>query len=241
VCRLHPLDGAVAASPVHDDDLVDRGDGCQATHDPRWLTEAAALQDVLAKRFADSKGGFYLTAEDDEALLAREKPGHDGAEPSGNSIAAMNLLRLAEFRSDEGARALAEKLLRAFAPQLEDGYSMPAMLSALDYALDRPLEVVIVTPTRSAAAALEEAQRRSFVPNRIFVLATEGDDLAAQSRLVPLLEGKRARNGNATAYVCRGKACDLPTSDPKTFVVQLARVEPLLPAPSPQGGPGGDR
>ena len=78
------------------------------------------------------------------------------------------------------------------------------------------------------------AQRRIFVPNRVFVLATEGDDLAAQSRLVPLLEGKRARSGNATAYVCRGRTCDLPTSDPKIFAAQLARVEPLLLAPSPQ-------
>src|SRR3990172_2288680 len=210
----------------------------EATHDPRWLTEARALQDVLEKRFADPRGGFHLTADDDEVLLAREKPGYDGAEPSGNSVAARNLLRLAEFRSDERTRHRAEKLLRAFAPQMQDGYSVPAMLSALDYALDKPLEVVIVTPAPGAAAALEEAQRRVFVPNRIFVLAGEWADLAAQSRLVPLFEGKRARSGNATAYVCRGKTCDLPTSDPKVFAAQLDRIEPLLPASdAPTKGP----
>jgi uncharacterized protein YyaL (SSP411 family) len=215
----------------------------EATHDPRWLAEASSLQRVLDEHFAHPGGGFYLTADDDEALFARDRPAYDGAEPSGNSVAAMNLLRLAEFRSDERVRRLAEKVLAAFAPQLRSGDSMPAMLSALDYALDQPLEVVVVAPAAGAAAALEEAQRRVFVPNRIYVLATEGDDLAAQSRAVPLLEGKRARGGKATAYVCRGKTCDLPTSDPQVFAAQLARFEPLLPAPpaEPRGKekPGG--
>jgi uncharacterized protein len=206
----------------------------EANHDPRWLTEAASLQEVLERHFANPSGGFFLTADDDEALLAREKPAYDGAEPSGNSVAAMNLLRLAEFRSDDGARKLGERVIAAFARQLQDGDAMPAMLSALDFALDKPLEVVVVTPASGAAAALEEAQRRVFVPNRIYVLATEGDDLVAQSRLVPLLDGKHARSGKAMAYVCRGKTCDLPTSDPKVFATQLARIEPLLPASVPR-------
>ncbi len=232
---LRSWKGGVAGKPGTLDDhaFVAQGllDLYEANHDPRWLTEAAALEDALGKHFADASGGFFLTADDDEALLAREKPAYDGAEPSGNSIAAMNLLRLAEFRSDDGARHLGESVLGAFAPQLRDGDSLPAMLSALDFALDKPLEVVVVTPAPGAAAALQEAQRRIFVPNRIYVLATEGEDHAAQSRLVPLLEGKRARGGKATAYVCRGRTCDLPTSDPRVFAAQLDRVEPLLPGP----------
>ncbi len=225
--------GGVPGRPASLDDYAFVGQGLldlyEATHDARWLAEAAALQDVLERHFADPEGGFFLTADDDEALLAREKAGYDGAEPSGNSIAVMNLLRLAEFRSDTRARQLAERALGAFASQLQDGSSMPAMLSALDYALDQPLEVIIISPAAGGAAALEEAQRRIFVPNRIYVLATDGVDLAAQSRLVPQLEGKTARGGKATAYVCRGKTCDLPTSDPKVFAARLARTEPLLP------------
>ncbi len=185
-----------------------------------------ALEDVLEKHFADPGGGFFLTADDDEMLLAREKPGYDGAEPCGNSVAAMDLLRLAEFRSDDRARRLAEKALIAFAPQIGDGDSMPAMLSALDYALDKPLEIVVVAPSPGAASALEEAQRRIFVPNRIYVVATEGEDLATQMRRVPLLEGKRALGGKATAYVGRGRVCELPTSDPRVFAAQLVRSEP---------------
>jgi uncharacterized protein YyaL (SSP411 family) len=232
-------DGAAGKPGTLDDHaFVAQGmlDLFEATHDLRWLDEAAALQRVLEERFASPGGGFYLTADDDEALLARDRPSYDGAEPSGNSVAAMNLLRLAELRSDERARRLAEKALAAFAPQLRSGDAMPAMLSALDYALDRPLEVVVVAPAPGAAAALEEAQRRVFVPNRIYVLATEGQDLAAQRRAVPLLEGKRALGGKATAYVCRGRTCDLPTSDPRVFAAQLARFEPLLPPGSAEAG-----
>jgi hypothetical protein len=205
----------------------------EATHHPRWLEAASVLGADLEGRFADREGGYFLTAADDEALLARQKPSYDGAEPSGNSIAALNLLRLAEFRSDEGLRRLAEKSLRAFGPVLRDGASAPAMLAALDYALDSPLEVVLVAPAPGAATALEEAQRRIFIPNRVYVVATEGEDLAAQARLVPLLEGKRALGGKATAYVCRARVCDLPTSDPEVFAAQLRRAAP----PAPRAGP----
>jgi uncharacterized protein YyaL (SSP411 family) len=227
---LRSWKGRAAGKPGTLDDYAFVAQGLldlyEATHDPRWLEEAMALEDVLEKHFADPSGGYFLTADDDEALLAREKPSYDGAEPSGNSVAAMNLLRLAEFRSDERLRRLAEKLLVAFAPQIRDGDSVPAMLSALDYALDKPLEIVVVAPAPGAASALEEAQRRIFVPNRIYVVATEGEDLVALARLVPLLEGKRARGGKATAYVCRGRVCELPTADPKVFAAQLARAEP---------------
>jgi uncharacterized protein len=207
----------------------------EACHDPRWLLQAASLHEALRAHFADPDGGFFLTAEDDEKLLARQKPAYDGPEPAGNSVAAMNLLRLAELRSDEGARRLAERVLAAFAPQLRDADVMPGMLSALDFALDKPLEVIVVTPTPGAAAALDEAQRRVFVPSRIYVVAAEGSDLAEQARLVPLLEGKRARGDKAVAYVCRGKTCDLPTSDPAVFAAQLERIEPLLPAAASSG------
>ena len=219
--------GRAAGTPGTLDDhaFVTQGllDLYEAAHDPRWLGEAIALEEQLERHFADPAGGFFLTADDDEAPLARVKPGYDGAEPAGNSVAAMDLLRLAELRSDDRLRRLAEKLLAAFAPQMEDGASMPAMLSALDFALDEPLEVVVVAPAPRAGAALEEAQRRIFVPNRVYVVAIEGEDLASQARLVPLLEGKRALGGRATAYVCRGRVCELPTAEPRVFAEQLAR------------------
>ena len=198
----------------------------EATHDPRWLSWAIALHQTLELHFRDPDGGYFLTADDDEALLAREKPGYDGAEPSGNSVAAMNLLRLAKLTGEDAWRKAAEATLRAFAGQL-GGRALPAMLAALDFATDRPLQVVVVAPPRGDSAALIDAARRVYVPNRVLVVVTEGEDPSAQRRLAPLLEGKRAMAGKPTAYVCRGTVCDLPTSDPVVFARQLGRADPL--------------
>jgi len=200
----------------------------EATHDPRWLSSAIALHRTLELHFQDPNGGYFLSADDDEALLTREKPGYDGAEPSGNSIAALNLLRLAELTGADPWRKAAEATIKAFAGRIT-GDALPAMLSALDFATDRPLEVVVVAPQRGDAALLIAAARRVYVPNRVLAVATEGPDLAAQQRLVPLLEEKRAMGGKATAYVCRGTVCELPTSDPDEFVRQLGRADPLPP------------
>ena len=97
-------------------------------------------------RDADA-GGYFLTADDAEVLLAREKPAYDGAEPSGTSAMLIALLRLAELTGDDRYRARAEATLRAGAPALaEDPLAMPRLLSALDFWLDRPKQIVIVTP-----------------------------------------------------------------------------------------------
>jgi hypothetical protein len=195
----------------------------EATGAPRWLDAALALDAVLAAHYEDPAGGFFATADDHERLLAREKPGGDGAEPSGNSLAALDLLRLAELTGDERYRQRAERTLRAFARPLADHpASMAEMLLALDFALDAPPEIVIVAPSSRADAAPFLAElRRRFVPNRVLVVAVEGDDLTHQAARVPLLRDKKALGGQPTAYVCRRRACALPTSDPAVFARQL--------------------
>jgi uncharacterized protein YyaL (SSP411 family) len=137
----------------------------------------------------------------------------------------MNLLRLNELTTDDGYRAAADALLSAFAPIL--GLSPSAvteMLLALDFKLGAPREIVIVTkgPKSEAEPFLVELRQR-FLPNRIVVVARQGADLKAQSELVPLLKGKVAKKGKATAYVCQGGVCKLPTTDVATFVEQLER------------------
>ncbi len=106
----------------------------EATSDPRWLREAVGLDAVLRADFEDKGGGYLLTPSGAEALLAREKPGYDGAEPSGNSVAALDLLRLAELTSRDEYRARAERSLRAFADRLERApTALSEMLLALDF------------------------------------------------------------------------------------------------------------
>jgi uncharacterized protein YyaL (SSP411 family) len=109
-----------------------------ATHDARWLGEARTITDTMIQLFADKEaGGFYFTSSDHEKLFARTKDQYDGAQPSGNSVAARNLVRLWTRTGDAKYRALAEKTFKSFAIALKTNPTgSSAMASALALYLD---------------------------------------------------------------------------------------------------------
>ncbi len=209
----------------------------EATFDPRWLEEAMALQRTLDARFRDAdSGGYYMTADDAEALLAREKPHYDGAEPAGNSIALLNLLRLHELTGEERFRREAERGLSAFSAALEGGpHALPRMLATLDFFLDRPKQVVLVAGRSIAEAGpFLRVLGDGFLPNGVVVAAVEGSGVRRFDPLTPLFRDRTALDGRVTAYVCEGQVCDLPTADPDVFGRQIAKVHPydgFTPAP----------
>ena len=201
----------------------------ETTHDPHWLEEAMALHGTLLGQFWDAgQGGFYISAADGEQLLAREKPAYDGAEPSGNSVALINLLRLHELTGMDEYRVTAGRSLAAFGRMMSrNPLAVPLMLCALDYHLDRPKEIVLVTPGPVTAAAPFLARlAEQFVPNRVLIVAGGQADRARLEQLIPLLEQRGARDGKTTAYVCEGRVCQFPTTDPETFSRQIAAVAP---------------
>jgi uncharacterized protein YyaL (SSP411 family) len=202
----------------------------ESTFELKWLEEAIALQATLDRHhFDEPRGGYFMTSADHEALLARDKPVYDGAEPSGNSVAVLNLLRLAELLQREGYRRRAEKCFAAFASalSLEPG-AMTKMLSALEHYLDIPLEVIIVRPdSRAEAEPLVARLRSTYLPNRMLTITTQGDELTRHARLLPVLDGKRALYGKTTAFVCERGRCELPTSDPAVFARQIAKTKAL--------------
>ncbi len=194
----------------------------------RWLREAVALQALLDEHYGDdARGGYFMTADDHEALLAREKPTQDGAEPSGNSVAALNLLRLASFTGEDAYRAAADRLLMAFAPLLEGSpAAVSELLLALDWRLGRAREVVVVTAGAGAAAdGLLAPVRRLFVPNRVLAVVPAEAPEEGLAAMLPIVRGKVAEHGRATAYVCEGGVCQLPTSDPEILAQQLTGDE----------------
>ena len=196
----------------------------EATGAPDWLREALALDAVLEAQFEDPEfGGFFLSSSDHEALLAREKPHYDSAEPSGNAVQLLNLVRLHEFTTDDRFRQRAERALGAFAGTLTTTPTSAAeMLLAVDFHLDTPKEIILVAPSsRADAGPFLDRLATTFLPNRILAVAVEGRDLADQAEVVPLLEGKYAIDGRATAYVCENRVCDLPTTDPEVFARQI--------------------
>ena len=200
----------------------------EATAEPEWLVAALELQSEQDRRFLDEEGGgYFLTPNEGEALLVREKPGYDQAVPSGNSVAADNLLRLHDITEDEQRRLAAERSFAAFSLQITRApTAFPRMLVALDHYYDAPLEVAIIVPEAlPQGMALTEPLRETFVPNKTFVFASEAAAEGLRKR-VPWLEGKQSMQGKPTAYVCERGRCELPTSSPAVFRKQIAKRTP---------------
>ncbi|MEM7137560.1 MAG: thioredoxin domain-containing protein [Myxococcota bacterium] len=200
----------------------------EATGAARWLEAALTLQDGQDNAYLDEQeGGYFMIDKDGEELLVREKPTYDNAVPSGNSVAALNLLRLHDFTGDERWRARAEALFRGLAVSVNRApTAFPQLLAALDYYYDVPREVAVVAATDVMTAdGLADKLRSAFVPNKVFGILTE---LQAREQVqqIPWLEGKRAIQGRPTAYVCERGLCDLPTSDPRVFAKQIDKRRP---------------
>ena len=198
----------------------------EATGRLAWLEAARSLQTEQDARFADEDGGYFLTPSDGEALLVREKPTYDGAVPSGNSVAAENLLRLHDFTGEPSFRESAERLFSSTASRVSRAPTgSPRLLGALDRYYDRALEVAIVTADAASHSDLESRLRSVFLPNKVIAVLDQSD-AEIQAQKVPWLEAKRALKGAPTAYVCERGRCELPTSSPVTFGRQLAKVAP---------------
>lgn len=197
----------------------------EASSDLRWLKEAIELDRVLKHDYEDEKeGGFFMAGQHNEKLIAKEKPHYDGAEPSGNSVALLNLLRLGELTSDDEYRKRAEKALHAFGHELSVfPMSLSEMLIAVDFLQAKPKEIAIVTPE----GRLEEARpflaelNRHFVPHRTLVVVSEGPMLQEHAQIIPWIKDKVSENGRTIAYVCEKGVCKIPTTDPVNFGKQI--------------------
>ena len=194
----------------------------------RWFDEALKLVNETERAFADPAGGWFMTGAAHEALIARERPAYDGAEPSGTSVALMNAARLAVYTDDDRWRQVVTRGLRAHAAVLnERPIAMTEALLALDFFLDDALEVVVVWPDGApaeSASAFLEVLRRTFLPSRALVCGPESV-VASAARAVPFAREKVAIGGGATAYVCRRGRCDLPVTDPAALLTQV-RAKP---------------
>ena len=184
----------------------------ETTFDPRWFAAARELAETILARFSDAEhGGFFATADDHEALVARRKELEDAPIPSGASSAAFGLLRLAaltgEHRYEEAALGVL-RLLHAVAPQHPTAFGH--LLQALDFQLAAVKEVAIVGP---GAEPLERVVRGEFRPHLV-VAGGPADG-------VPLLEGREPVDGRAAAYVCERFACQRPVTEPAQLAALL--------------------
>jgi uncharacterized protein len=196
----------------------------EAQFDIRHLDLAIRLTEKARKLFEDAaQGGFYSTAAAEADLVMRVKEDYDGAEPSGNSVMLLNLLRLAQITNRTDFAESAERLLAAFAPRLAAGpVTLPYMLSACEFRAAGARQIVLVGEGGAPdTLALVRALHSRFVPNRVVLLIDSPETRARLASQAPALEGMHAIDGRASAYVCRDYTCQLPVSEASRFAALI--------------------
>jgi len=186
----------------------------EAGFEPRYLEQALALnREMLAHFEARDAGGFFTSADDAEELLFRHRSVYDGALPSGNSVAAWNLLRLARLTGRGELEETARRTLAAFGSAARAPAAHTLYLVALDCALGPSFEVVIAgDPAAPDTRGMLRAFQTRYLPHLVLLQRPEGSTPAIAA-LAPFTLEQTSRAGKATAYVCRNYACRAPTTD----------------------------
>ncbi len=180
----------------------------QVSGDVEYLIEARRLADVMITEFWDDEnGGFFFTSNDHEELIVRNKDFYDNATPSGNSVAADVLLRLAKLTGEDKYERFAVTTLRLAAAQLRrhpQGFGRT--LSALEFHLGETKEIAIVG---LRGGEMEREILSKYLPDAVVVIS---DNAVADSSVIPLLKDRVVMDGKPTAYVCKDFVCVRPVT-----------------------------
>ncbi|PZR74279.1 MAG: thioredoxin domain-containing protein, partial [Chthoniobacterales bacterium] len=203
--------------------LLDLYEGSFAVGRIQWAMKLQQQQDEL---FGDTKqGGYFSTSGSDANVLLRMKEADDMAEPSPNSVAALNLLRIGYMLDNADARDRGNRTIATFAKQLEGApSSMPQMLVALSWSKSKPKQVVIAGKGDDPAtkAMLREVHQH-FVPHEVLILADGGAGQEFFSQHVEFMKSVTQIDNKLTAYVCENFVCQLPTSELNRLAGLLTR------------------
>ncbi len=202
--------------------------------DPLWLAWAMALQSTQDRLFWDEQsGGYYSSADNDPSILYRMKETYDGAEPSPNSVSALNLLRLSHLLADRSLERRAHRILASLHSQMiESPLSLPFALLALDAALAPSRQAVIAGSLEEPATVQMLAiLRHSFLPDATVVVlhnTASRDFFTSHSEFYNSLT---PTHGKPTAYLCQDFTCQLPTTDPATLAKEISPHRHPSPPP----------
>ena len=196
----------------------------ETTFDPHYLRTALSLSTDMIDHFWDDRnGGFFFTADDGEGLLVRQKEIYDGAIPSGNSVAAYNLVRLAWMTGNVELERKAGQILQAFSAKV---HQIPSahnqLMVALDFLLGPSFEVVIVG--RSGAGDTRKmltALRRQYLPNTVVLFVPSELEKPEIHELADFTKYQISPDGKATAFICQNFACNAPTTSSEEMLKLL--------------------
>ncbi len=186
----------------------------EASFEEAYLQAAVELTEVMVSRFWDAgDGGFYFTVKGSETGVPRRKQVYDGALPSGNSVALLNLLRLELLTGDSKYRELASQLIRVFSEDVKNApVAHTFMLLGVDFAVGPAYTVVLVGDLEEdSMRKMVGALKTVYMPNMVVSLRSPSTDGLGYEKI----------DGEATAYVCRGETCMPPTSKPEKMLELL--------------------
>ncbi len=195
----------------------------EASFEIKWLQWAASLQKEFDTKCGDpDKGGYFTVSKAIPNSVLQVKEDYDSAEPSPNSVAALNLLRLGRMLADESLRTQGEKVLKLFGHSLaKSPFSVPVMVCAMDFLQHGEMEIVLAgTPGEPGFDALAADVRRRYLPHAVILHADGGAGQKFLSQNNEALGAMRPVDGRAAVYVCRNRACQSPV----TTVAELNRV-----------------
>ena len=185
----------------------------EVTLDRSLLDRSLQLVETMIREFWDEMdGGFFFTGKSHEKLISRAKPAFDGSIPSGNSIAIQLLLRLYHYAGKEDYLQKAEKIFRLYYDAMEQQpFGFTHMLSALDFYLEKPKEIVLVgkredPPHREIVRKIHSL----YLPNKTLQALEPGE---RPEKISSLLAGKTQLNGRPTVYVCHNFTCSQPVTE----------------------------
>jgi hypothetical protein len=196
----------------------------ETVFDVHYLQTALNLNSEMIRYFWDEQnGGFYFTADDAEELIVRQKDIYDGAIPSGNSVAVLNLFRLARITANSDLEDKANKIMLAFSKDVKSvpsGYTQ--MMVGLDFGIGPSYEIVIVgNPEAKDTKEMLNFLRKHFVPNKVVLLRPSDQEEPDIIRLAKFTEYQSSFDGKATAYVWLDYACKMPTTDTEEMLKLL--------------------
>jgi uncharacterized protein YyaL (SSP411 family) len=198
----------------------------QATFAPRWLTSAVELAEQMIARFADShRGGFFYTSDDHEQLIARSRDAQDSATPSGNGMAATALVKLGRITGRSDLEDAGYRTLQSLSGIMaEQPRASAQALLALDFVLGPAPEIVLIDGRdRAETDGVLQNLNSRFIPNKVIVRSMQPETAEAPELLKPLLAGRTASDGQATAFICDHGACGLPIVGTTAIIAEFDR------------------
>lgn len=201
----------------------------ETTFEISYLHHAHEFNNYLLNHFWDSRcGGFYFTADIGEMILTRSKEIYDGAIPSGNSVALLNLLRLMKITGDATLETYARSLVTTFSRALihmPSAYTL--LLTGIDFLIGPAYEIVIVRSSRASSAEnFIETLRNYFIPNKIILSVPSQQQSPPLTSIAPHTADKVCLHGKTTAYICANKRCMPPTTSLHKML-EFLDVKPL--------------